>query len=378
MVFGFKKRASQPVPPPVKPGEQSERVHTDTATSEAIESNQGSPEADDHRQDANERASEKAPPLFSSKPKQKTGWFKRLAGGLKKTKQHFSGQISSLFLGRKTIDDELFEDLEAILLSADVGTETTESILTELTEQVSRKQLQDPIALQDSLRQILTALLRSCEQPLEIHAKPFVILMVGINGAGKTTSIAKLAHHYKQAGKSIMLAAGDTFRAAAVEQLQTWGERNQVPVIAQSTGSDSASVAYDALASAKAKQIDLLITDTAGRLHTQHHLMDELKKIKRVLNKQMPDAPHETLLIIDAGNGQNALQQAKQFHEAIGLTGIAVTKLDGTAKGGIVFAIAKQLQLPIRFIGVGEGLDDLKPFNADEFIEALFLEEKND
>ena len=302
----------------------------------------------------------------------KAGWFKRLSGGLKKTKQNLSGQISSLFLGRKTIDEELFEDLEAILLSADVGIETTESILAELTEQVSRKQLQDPVALQESLQNILAKLLRSCEQPLDVSGDPFVFLMVGINGAGKTTSIAKLAHHYKQEGKRIMLAAGDTFRAAAVEQLQTWGERNQVPVIAQGTGADSASVAYDALASAKAKQIDILITDTAGRLHTQHHLMDELKKIKRVMSKQAPDAPHETLLIIDAGNGQNALQQAKEFNEAIGLTGIAVTKLDGTAKGGIVFAIAKQLGLPIRFIGVGENIDDLKPFKADEFIEALF------
>jgi fused signal recognition particle receptor len=196
--------------------------------------------------------------------------------------------------------------------------------------------------------------------------------MVGINGAGKTTSIAKLAHHYQQQGKQVMLAAGDTFRAAAVEQLQVWGERNHVPVIAQKIGADSASVAYDALASAKAKGIDLLITDTAGRLHTQHHLMDELKKIKRVLAKQMNEAPQETLLIIDAGNGQNALQQAKQFHETIGVTGIAITKLDGTAKGGIVFAIAKQLGLPIRFIGVGETMDDLKPFNAEEFIAALF------
>jgi fused signal recognition particle receptor len=303
----------------------------------------------------------------------KEGWLKRLSSGLKKTRQGLTGQLSSLFLGRKTIDDELFEDLETILLTADVGVETTEAILQELIEQSKRKELKDPVALQESLKTILCNLIEPCEQALDVTGKPFVILMVGINGAGKTTSIAKLAHHYQQTGKQVMLAAGDTFRAAAVEQLQVWGERNQVPVIAQKIGSDSASVAYDALASATAKGIDLLITDTAGRLHTQHHLMDELKKIKRVMQKQVSDAPHETLLVIDAGNGQNALQQAKEFHEAVGITGIAVTKLDGTAKGGIVFAIAKQLGLPIRFIGVGEAIDDLKPFKADEFIEALFL-----
>jgi fused signal recognition particle receptor len=311
-------------------------------------------------------------PVINQEEKPKQSWLKRLSSGLKKTRQGFSGQLGSLFLGRKSIDDELFEELETILLTADVGSETTEAILAELTEQVGRKELKDPAALQDSLQSILCNLLKPCEQPLEVAGSPFVILMVGINGAGKTTSIAKLAHHYKQQGKQIMLAAGDTFRAAAVEQLQVWGDRNNVPVVAQKTGSDSASVAYDALASANAKQVDLLITDTAGRLHTQHHLMDELKKIKRVMKKQVESAPHETLLVIDAGNGQNALQQAKQFHEAIGVTGIAVTKLDGTAKGGIVFAIAKQLGLPIRFIGVGEAIDDLKPFKADEFIQALF------
>jgi fused signal recognition particle receptor len=302
----------------------------------------------------------------------KEGWLKRLSSGLKKTRQGFSGQLSALFMGRKSIDDELFEELETILLSADVGTETTESILAELIDQTKRKALKDPEALQDSLKSILCNLLEPCEVPLVVEGKPFVILMVGINGAGKTTSIAKLAHHYQHQGKRVILAAGDTFRAAAVEQLQVWGERNKVPVVAQKIGSDSASVAFDALASARSKKLDLLITDTAGRLHTQHHLMDELKKIKRVMSKQDEAAPHETLLVIDAGNGQNALQQTKEFHEAIGLTGIAVTKLDGTAKGGIVFAIAKQLGLPIRFIGVGEQIDDLKPFKADEFIQALF------
>jgi fused signal recognition particle receptor len=309
------------------------------------------------------KGSEEEPPI---------SWIKRLSSGLKKTRQGFCGQLSALFLGRKTIDDTLFEELETILLSADVGVETTAFILTALTEETQRNVLKNPEALQENLRSILYNLLQPCEKPLVIEGHPFVILMVGINGAGKTTTIAKLAHFYKQQGKRIMLAAGDTFRAAAVEQLQVWGERNQVPVIAQKMGSDSASVAYDALASACAKNIDLLITDTAGRLHTQQYLMDELKKIKRVMAKKNEFAPHETWLVIDAGNGQNALQQAKEFNDAIGLTGIVVTKLDGTAKGGIVFAIAKQLGLPIRFVGVGESMDDLKQFQAQEFIQALF------
>jgi len=274
-------------------------------------------------------------------------------------------------LGKKEINDNLIEQLETQLLLADVGFETVQTILQSLTDQIKRKELSDAGALKKQLEKLLTDILQPCEQPLEINARPFTLLMIGINGAGKTTSIAKIAHYYQQQNKSIVLAAGDTFRAAAVEQLQVWGERNNVPVIAQKSGSDSASVIYDALQSAQAKQTDLLIADTAGRLHTQDHLMEELKKIKRVMGKLDEGAPHETLLVIDASLGQNSLNQVQQFKEAIGVTGLCITKLDGSAKGGIVFAIAHQCRLPIRFIGVGEGIDDLQPFSAQEFVEAL-------
>ena len=302
----------------------------------------------------------------------KKSWSTRLKDGLQRTRNKFSNKLSNLILGKKIIDDDLFEDLETLLLSADVGVEATQKILDELTAQVSRKALTNPEALAASLKKILVSILKPCEQPLEITAPLFVILMVGVNGAGKTTSIAKLAHFYQEQGKQVMLAAGDTFRAAAVEQLQVWGERNNVPVIAQKSGADSASVIYDAIQSAKAKQRDLLIADTAGRLHTQDNLMAELEKIKRVMRKLDADAPQEVMLIIDAGMGQNALNQAQQFHKTIGLTSISITKLDGTAKGGIIFAIANKLQLPIRFIGIGEQIDDLKPFNAEDFVDALF------
>jgi fused signal recognition particle receptor len=302
----------------------------------------------------------------------KKSWSTRLKDGLQRTRNKFSNKLSNLILGKKIIDDDLFEDLETLLLSADVGVEATQKILDELTAQVSRKALTNPEALAASLKKILVSILKPCEQPLEITAPLFVILMVGVNGAGKTTSIAKLAHFYQEQGKQVMLAAGDTFRAAAVEQLQVWGERNNVPVIAQKSGADSASVIYDAMQSAKAKQRDLLIADTAGRLHTQDNLMAELEKIKRVMRKLDADAPQEVMLIIDAGMGQNALNQAQQFHKTIGLTSISITKLDGTARGGIIFAIANKLQLPIRFIGIGEQIDDLKPFNAEDFVDALF------
>lgn len=303
---------------------------------------------------------------------EKKSWFKRLSTGLKRTRNHFVGGITSLVLGKKNIDEELLEELETSLLSADLGVNTTTRIIREITQQVERKSLKDPEALLDHLKKYLVDLLTPCCKPLTISEELFTILMVGINGSGKTTSIAKLAHHFQQQGKKILLAAGDTFRAAAVEQLQVWGERNSVPVIAQHNGADSASVIFDALSAAKARNCDLLIADTAGRLHTQSHLMDELAKIKRVMRKLDENAPHETLLILDASTGQNALTQAQQFNEAIGIDGIALTKLDGTAKGGIIFAIADQLGLPIRFIGVGENIDDLKPFNAEQFVEALF------
>ncbi|MCH9743321.1 MAG: signal recognition particle-docking protein FtsY [Gammaproteobacteria bacterium] len=304
-------------------------------------------------------------------PKKK-GWFSKLSQGLKKTRDQLGGGMGNIILGKKTIDDALFEELETQLILADVGIDTSQKILKALTEGVARKQLKDGEALLTALKQQLTEILLPCQQPLELNTTPFVLLMVGVNGAGKTTSIAKIANYYKQQQKSILLAAGDTFRAAAIEQLQAWGERNDVSVISQHSGADSASVIFDAMQSAQAKQADLLIADTAGRLHTQSHLMEELQKIVRVMGKLNSEAPHEIMLVLDASMGQNALTQAKQFHDAIGLSGLTITKLDGTAKGGIVFSIADQLQLPIRFIGVGEQMDDLKPFDANEFVEALF------
>ena len=301
------------------------------------------------------------------------GLFGQLRERLGKTRRNLTDGMADLVLGKKTIDDELLEELETRLLMADVGVEATSKIIGDLTRRVSRKELNDPESLFEGLCEDMQQLLQQCEQPLIIDSSrsPFVILVVGINGAGKTTTIGKLARRFQQQGKSVMLAAGDTFRAAAVEQLQTWGERNHIPVVAQGTGADSASVIYDAIASARAKNIDLVIADTAGRLHTQSNLMDELIKIKRVMTKLDDSAPHEILLVMDAGFGQNGLVQAEQFHQALGLTGLALTKLDGTAKGGILFAIAEKLGTPIRFIGVGEGIEDLREFHAGEFVDAL-------
>ncbi len=302
----------------------------------------------------------------------KQGWLSRLNAGLKRTRHAFTDTLATLVLGKKQIDADLLKELETQLLLADIGVELTEQILKKLTEQVARKELSDPQRLIESLKNQLESILLPFNQPLVLQGSPCVILMVGINGSGKTTSIAKICHYYQQQGKRIILAAGDTFRAAAIEQLQVWGERNQVPVIAQHQGADSASVIFDAMQTATAKNYDLLIADTAGRLHTQDPLMAELAKIKRVLTKINPAAPHEVMLVIDAGTGQNALRQAEQFHQSIGLTGLCLTKLDGTAKGGMVFAITNKMKLPIRFIGVGEQLDDLKPFDAKEFVNALF------
>ncbi|HEY0634637.1 MAG TPA: signal recognition particle-docking protein FtsY [Gammaproteobacteria bacterium] len=279
---------------------------------------------------------------------------------------------------KKTIDSELLEELETRLLTADLGVEATQTIIADLTQRVARNQLADSDALFAALREDMAALLAPSSKPLTIPAekRPFVILMVGINGAGKTTTIGKLAKRLQGEGKSVMLAAGDTFRAAAVEQLQVWGERNDIAVIAQHSGADSASVIFDAVQAAKARNIDVVIADTAGRLHTQSNLMEELKKIRRVMGKLDATAPHEVLLVLDAGTGQNALNQAQQFHQAIGVSGIVLTKLDGTAKGGIIFAIARKLALPIRFIGVGEQIDDLRVFDANEFVDALLGNEQ--
>ena len=289
-----------------------------------------------------------------------------------KSKKKLGDGLSSLVIGKKKIDEDLLEELEVLLISSDVGIQTTDKVIESVRKKASRKELKD----EDSLYQLIKLELESLlvtDSDLEPSTEiPFVILVVGINGAGKTTTIGKLAKLFQGEGKSVMLAAGDTFRAAAVEQLQVWGERNDITVIAQKTGADAASVVYDAYQSAIAKKTDILIADTAGRLHTQDNLMQELEKIKRVLKKHNENAPHETLLVIDGGSGQNAVQQANEFHKSINLSGLAITKLDGTAKGGVLFSISDALKLPIRFIGVGEAIEDLKPFNSKDFVDALF------
>ncbi len=302
------------------------------------------------------------------------GFFSRLKKGLKRTGSGFADGMGTFLLGKKEIDDDVMEDLENALLVADVGIEATSEIVDNLSARIKRNELADGAAVVGALKVELAKLLQPSDKPLVIDAthKPFVILVVGVNGVGKTTTIGKLARRYRDEGKSVMLAAGDTFRAAAVEQLQAWGERHEVPVVAQKTGSDSASVLFDALQAATARKIDVLIADTAGRLHNKDNLMDELKKVVRVMGKLDPGAPHETLLVLDAGTGQNALSQANAFQSVVNVSGLALTKLDGTAKGGIIFAICKQTGLPVRFIGVGEAAEDLRPFNAEEFVSALF------
>ncbi len=321
---------------------------------------------------------EPSPPRAALQEKpvaEKKGWFARIRAGLGKTRANLTDGLADLFMGRKQIDDDLMEELETQLLMADVGIEATTEIIDRLTDRVSRKELKEPQALYRALQEELAAMLEPVTRPLTLPPKgegPFVILVVGVNGVGKTTTIGKLTQRFQREGRSVMLAAGDTFRAAAVEQLKVWGERNAVPVIAQHTGADSASVIFDAVSAAKARGVDVLIADTAGRLHNKAHLMEELKKVRRVMGKVDDTAPHEVMLVLDAGTGQNALAQASTFNEAVPVTGITLTKLDGTAKGGIIFALARQLGTPIRFIGVGESLDDLRPFAAQEFIDALF------
>ncbi|WP_419812498.1 signal recognition particle-docking protein FtsY [Bacterioplanoides sp.] len=320
---------------------------------------------------------EEATEQQAPKEEKKKGLFGRIRAGLSKTRSGLVDGLADLLVGKKEIDDDLLEDLETQLIMADVGMEATQEIMERLTGRISRKELSDSDALFEALIEELRTMLDVAQQPLVVDSEksPYVILMVGINGVGKTTTIGKLAKQFQNAGKSVMLAAGDTFRAAAVEQLQVWGERNDVPVVAQHTGADSASVIFDAVEAAKSRNVDILIADTAGRLHTKDNLMQELEKVVRVMKKLDDTAPHEVMLVLDAGTGQNAINQCKQFLQAVGVTGLTLTKLDGTAKGGIIFALAKQFEIPVRFIGVGESIDDLRPFNADEFTRALFKQD---
>ncbi|NAT77563.1 signal recognition particle-docking protein FtsY [Dickeya dadantii] len=365
--------AAEIPPTPVEPPETVALVAEPTADAEP----QTDTVAEDDVEPEPETVVVPAAPVVSQEQERPTkeGFFARLKRSLVKTRQNLGSGFVGLFRGKK-IDDDLFDELEEQLLIADVGVETTRKIIDRLTEHASRKQLKDAEALIALLKAEMSDILAKVDAPLDIDSRtPFVILMVGVNGVGKTTTIGKLARQYQAQGKSVMLAAGDTFRAAAVEQLQVWGQRNNVPVVAQHTGADSASVIFDALQAARARGVDVLIADTAGRLQNKSHLMEELKKIVRVMKKLDENAPHEVMLTLDASTGQNAVSQAKLFNETVGLSGITLTKLDGTAKGGVIFAIADQFGIPIRYIGVGESIDDLRPFKADDFIEALFARE---
>ena len=356
---------------------EQERIAAQQAEAQRIELERAAAEqAEVQRLEQERVAAEQA--KKEEKPK-KEGFFSRLKKGLLKTRVNIGAGFSSIFSGKK-IDDDLFEELETQLLTADLGVDTTMKLIDRLTDGANRKQLKDGDALYELMKQEMAAMLKTAEQPLTIPAekKPFVILMVGVNGVGKTTTIGKLAKQFQNEGKSVMLAAGDTFRAAAVEQLQVWGERNSIPVIAQHTGADSASVVFDAFQAAKARNVDVLIADTAGRLQNKDNLMQELEKIARVMKKIDPDAPHEVMLTIDAGTGQNAISQVNLFNQCVGLTGITLSKLDGTAKGGVIFAVADKFNIPIRYIGVGEGIDDLRSFKSDDFIDALFSQDEDD
>jgi fused signal recognition particle receptor len=362
--FGFKKSDSAPEP--------SELAETDKEIDKETEKKLSSVSTIDVDKEEIDETTEAQP---------KVGFFQRLKQGLSRTRENLTTGLAALFADTKAIDDDLLEEIENLLLMADVGIESTQLIIDDLHKRVAKEQLKESGQLYTVLKENMQNLLKAVEQPLDIPENldaPYVILMIGINGAGKTTTIGKLAKRFQKQGKSVMLAAGDTFRAAAVEQLKVWGERNDVAVVAQHDKADAAAVIFDALESAKAKKIDVLIADTAGRLHTQNHLMDELKKVKRVISRVDENAPHEVMLVLDATIGQNALAQAKEFNKAIGITGINITKLDGTAKGGIIFAVAHQLALPIRFIGVGEKIDDLRVFNAQQFVEALLTTQEEE
>ncbi|SFT58556.1 signal recognition particle-docking protein FtsY [Pseudoalteromonas lipolytica] len=357
---------------------EQERIAAEKAEAERLEQERIAAEKAEAERIEQARIEKEKTEQVTDKPK-KEGFFARLKKGLLKTRVNIGSGFASIFSGKK-IDDELFEELETQLLTADLGVDTTMKLIDNLTDAADRKQLKDGDALYELMKQEMAAMLKTAEQPLTVpeNKKPFVILMVGVNGVGKTTTIGKLAKQFQNEGKSVMLAAGDTFRAAAVEQLQVWGERNSIPVIAQHTGADSASVVFDAFQAAKARNVDVLIADTAGRLQNKDNLMQELEKIARVMKKIDPDAPHEVMLTIDAGTGQNAISQVKLFNECVGLTGITLSKLDGTAKGGVIFAVADKFNIPIRYIGVGEGIDDLRTFNSNDFIDALFSQDEDD
>ena len=359
---------------------EQQRIATEQAENERLEQERLAAEEESERLEQERLTAElaKEEAIKAEKPK-KEGFFSRLKKGLLKTRVNIGSGFASIFSGKK-IDDELFEELETQLLTADLGVDTTMKLIDSLTDAADRKQLKDGDALYELMKQEMATMLKTAEQPLEIPAdkKPFVILMVGVNGVGKTTTIGKMAKQFQNQGKSVMLAAGDTFRAAAVEQLQVWGERNSIPVIAQHTGADSASVVFDAFQAAKARNVDVLIADTAGRLQNKDNLMQELEKIARVMKKVDPDAPHEVMLTIDAGTGQNAISQVNLFNQCVGLTGITLSKLDGTAKGGVIFAVADKFNIPIRYIGVGESIDDLRTFKSDDFIDALFSQDEDD
>ena len=382
-IAGNRKRAPRPKPVPQRKPEVARGPAPVPAEPEAETEVPPEPAAEAAEPEAAQPAVEPAPapepvpaaePEVEREPETRVSVFERIKQGLGKTRASLTGGLADLFSVGKKIDEDLLEEIETTLLMADVGVTATSEIIDALTEKLERNQLKDGEALRKALRDELHGLLKEVTRPLEIDAgkQPYVILMVGVNGVGKTTTIGKLTKKFQSEGKSVMLAAGDTFRAAAVEQLQVWGERNNVPVVAQHTGADSASVIFDAIQSAQSRGVDVVIADTAGRLQNKDNLMNELSKVVRVMKKLDESAPHEVMLVLDAGTGQNALSQAQVFQQAVGVSGITLTKLDGTAKGGIVFAIARQLQLPIRFIGVGEQAEDLRGFDAETFVDALF------
>lgn len=367
------QKAAEPVPEPVTEAAPEKEEPSEPEIKAEVAASQIA--ADDIAVEPEEIADPDVMVPVPEKAKdEKKGFFGRMAAGLSKTRSNLTDGLSTLLLGKKEIDDDMMEDLETQLIMADVGVEATTEIIDRLTKRVGRKELRDSDALYEALIEELQDMLAVSQKPLVVDSskKPYVILMVGINGVGKTTTIGKLAKQFQARGKSVMLAAGDTFRAAAVEQLQVWGERNNVPVVAQHTGADSASVLFDAVQAATSRGVDILIADTAGRLHNKDNLMQELEKVVRVMKKIDDTAPHEVMLVLDAGTGQNAINQTKTFLQSVGVTGLTLTKLDGTAKGGIIFALAKQFGLPVRYIGVGEKIEDLRPFNADDFTRALF------